>query len=182
MKRYWFLLGFVLCVSLLFAQNRANYDAREYEPVKLKAYKTHPKATLPEDVELEPETESAHKTSEVISKPQITIKEEPKIDIKPEPVIDNSYSTQEKVTVGAKAHQEKIEKEEPKNPFTFLPKGKSKAFKITPVEGVTISAEENALDKDREFTMRALDEKQIEDYSDKLNTERKETGDRKAHV
>ena len=157
MKRYWFLLGFVFCVSLLFAQNRANYDTREYEPVKLKAYKTHPKATLPEEVELEPETEPTKKTSEGISKPQITIKEE-------------------KVAVDAKAHQEKIEKEEPKNPFIFLPKGKSKAFKITPVEGVTISAEENALDKDREFTMKALDEKQIEDYSNKLNTEKKETG------
>ena len=176
MKRYWLLFGFVLCVSLLFAQNRANYDTREYEPVKLKAYKTHPKATLPEEVELEPETEPTKKTSEGISKPQITINNEPKIDIKPEPVIDNSSSTQEKVAVDAKAHQEKIEKEEPKNPFTFLPKGKSKAFKITPVEGVTISAEENALDKDREFTMKALDEKQIEDYSNKLNTEKKETG------
>ena len=35
-------------------KTQKNYDSREYEPVKLKPYKTHPNATVPEDVELEP--------------------------------------------------------------------------------------------------------------------------------
>ena len=34
--------------------NSESYDTSEYEPVKLKPYKTHPNATVPEDVELEP--------------------------------------------------------------------------------------------------------------------------------
>ena len=193
MRKYWLLFGFVLCVSLLFAQNRANYDQREYEPIKLKPFQTHPNTFVPEEVEIEPDLESvsssetkpaeqvskekeANKSSNTQNDFQPKPKQEPKINIKTEPIIDNSPSSQDLVAVDDKAHQEKIEKEEPKNPFTFLPKGKSKAFKITPVEGVTISAEENALDKDREFTMKAVSEKQVDDYGNKLNTEKKETG------
>ena len=37
--------------------------------------------------------------------------------------------------------------------------GNSKAFKIEPVEGITISAPENALDKDREFKLSPVDDK-----------------------
>ncbi|MBP5608785.1 MAG: hypothetical protein J6X66_11055 [Lachnospiraceae bacterium] len=40
----------------------------------------------------------------------------------------------------------------------ILPQGKSKAFSVNPVKGVTISAEENALDRDREFKMEELSE------------------------
>ena len=35
--------------------NTGNYDSSEYAPVELKPYKTHPHATVPEDVELEPD-------------------------------------------------------------------------------------------------------------------------------
>ena len=35
-------------------KNSENYDSREYEPVKLDPYQTHPNTTVPEDVELEP--------------------------------------------------------------------------------------------------------------------------------
>ena len=34
--------------------NRAKYDTKEYKPVKLKPFKTHPKVVVPEEVELEP--------------------------------------------------------------------------------------------------------------------------------
>ena len=37
--------------------------------------------------------------------------------------------------------------------------GHSKAFKIEPIEGITISAAENALDKDRKFKLTAVDDK-----------------------
>ena len=37
--------------------------------------------------------------------------------------------------------------------------GNSKAFKIEPVEGITISAPKNALDKDREFTIKPVSDK-----------------------
>lgn len=37
--------------------------------------------------------------------------------------------------------------------------GHSKAFEIEPIEGITISAEENALDKDREFKLSPVDDK-----------------------
>ena len=37
--------------------------------------------------------------------------------------------------------------------------GHSKAFKIEPVEGITISAPKNALDKNREFKLTAVDDK-----------------------
>lgn len=37
-------------------------------------------------------------------------------------------------------------------------KGSSKAFSITPIEGVTISAEKNAMDKDRSFEVREISE------------------------
>lgn len=37
--------------------------------------------------------------------------------------------------------------------------GHSKAFKIEPVEGITISAPKNALDKDREFTIKPVSDK-----------------------
>ena len=41
-----------------------------------------------------------------------------------------------------------------------IAEGHSKAFKIEPVEGITISAPENALDKDREFKLTIASEKQ----------------------
>ena len=34
--------------------NSANYDTREYKPIQLKPYKTHPKVVVPEELELEP--------------------------------------------------------------------------------------------------------------------------------
>ncbi|MBR4569536.1 MAG: formylglycine-generating enzyme family protein [Candidatus Riflebacteria bacterium] len=192
MKKYWVLVGLLFVAGFLFAQNRANYDKSYYEPIKLKPFKTHPNASVPEEVELEPDLEPAPKANTETTKPVLTKKDdkkavinqevivnqkaqEPKTDIKSESINNNSPSS-EKIAADNKSQEEKIEKGEPKSPFTFLPKGKSKAFKITPVEGVTISAEENALDKDREFTMKALPEKQIDDFADKLNTERKETG------
>lgn len=42
-----------------------------------------------------------------------------------------------------------------------LPEGESAAFEIKPIEGITISAEENALDKDRDFTLEAVGEKEF---------------------
>lgn len=48
----------------------------------------------------------------------------------------------------------------------------SKPFNITPVDGVTLSAEENCLDKDREFIVKKLDEPQLEElvkYTSLLN-------------
>ena len=35
-------------------KNTANYDTREYKPIKLKPFKTHPKVKVPEELELEP--------------------------------------------------------------------------------------------------------------------------------
>ena len=192
MRKYWVLVGLLFVAGFLFAQNRANYDKNYYEPIKLKHFKTHPNTFVPEEVELEPDLEPAPKANTETTKPVLTKKDdkkavvnqevivsqkeqEAKTDIKSEHTGNNSTSF-EKIVAKFKSQEEKIEKEEPKNPFTFLPKGKSKAFKITPVEGVTISAEENALDKDREFTMKVLPEKQIDDFGDKLNKERKETG------
>ncbi|MBR4330114.1 MAG: hypothetical protein IKP71_09710, partial [Candidatus Riflebacteria bacterium] len=178
MKKYWVLVGLLFVAGFLFAQNRANYDKSYYEPIKLKPFKTHPNASVPEEVELEPDLEPAPKANTETTKPVLTKKDdkkavinqevivnqkaqEPKTDIKSESINNNSPSS-EKIAADNKSQEEKIEKGEPKSPFTFLPKGKSKAFKITPVEGVTISAEENALDKDREFTMKALPEKKID--------------------
>ena len=183
MKKYWLLFGFVFCISLLFAQNMANYDTKEYEPVKLKPFKTHPNIIVPEELELEPDTESAKIESKEISKPVITIKEEPKTIInqnviqaqpKQEPKIDINTDAEKKINTSIQSEQ--TENDESRSSFIILPKGKSKAFKITPIEGVTISAEENALDKDREFTMKAVSEKQVDDYGNKLNTEKLETG------
>ncbi len=192
MRKYWVLVGLLLVAGLLFAQNRANYDKNYYEPIKLKPFKTHPNTFVPEKVELEPDLEPAPKATTETTKPVLTKKYDKKADINQEVIvgqkeqesktdiksesIDNNSASSENIVAKFKSQEEKIEKEEPKNPFTFLPKGKSKAFKITPVEGITISAEENALDKDREFTMKALSEKQIDDFGDKFNAERKETG------
>lgn len=46
--------------------------------------------------------------------------------------------------------------------LTVLPSGKSKAFTMETPYGITISAEENALDKDREFTLQAVDPDEYE--------------------
>ena len=35
-------------------KNTANYDTREYKPIELKPFKTHPKVIVPEELELEP--------------------------------------------------------------------------------------------------------------------------------
>ncbi len=44
--------------------------------------------------------------------------------------------------------------------------GHSKAFTITPFEGVTVSAQENALDKDRTFEISALNDDELEEVVD----------------
>ena len=46
--------------------------------------------------------------------------------------------------------------------------GHSKAFKIEPVEGITISAPKNALDKNREFKLTAVDDKTYEKVVEQL--------------
>lgn len=48
--------------------------------------------------------------------------------------------------------------------------GHSKAFEIEPIEGITISAEENALDKDREFKITPVVEKDRKKMEKKLAT------------
>ncbi len=45
-------------------------------------------------------------------------------------------------------------------------KGSSKAFTITPIEGVTISAEKNALDKDRNFEVHEISEEEQKEIVD----------------
>ena len=42
---------------------------------------------------------------------------------------------------------------------TIIPEGHSKPFIVEPIEGITISAAENALDKDREFKIKPVSEK-----------------------
>ncbi|MCR5008575.1 MAG: zinc ribbon domain-containing protein [Oribacterium sp.] len=49
----------------------------------------------------------------------------------------------------------------PKQQPKILPKGKSKAFRMETPYGVTISAEENALDKDRTFTLEPVSGEQL---------------------
>lgn len=49
--------------------------------------------------------------------------------------------------------------------------GNSKAFKIEPVEGITISAPENALDKDREFKLSPVDDKTYDKVIEQLQGE-----------
>ena len=51
---------------------------------------------------------------------------------------------------------------------TVLPTGKSAAFSIEPVAGITISAEEDALDKDRTFRMEEVSEAQYAQLEDSL--------------
>ncbi|MBP0972965.1 MAG: hypothetical protein J5851_03555 [Oscillospiraceae bacterium] len=53
--------------------------------------------------------------------------------------------------------------------FDPMAEGHSKPFRIEPVPGVTISAEENALDKDRTFTMEPLSTEKFESYQDTLD-------------
>lgn len=63
------------------------------------------------------------------------------------------------VVLGAAAYlilSETPSKKEPKKEKIVV--GHSKAFKIEPIEGITISAAENALDKDREFKINPVDE------------------------
>lgn len=47
-----------------------------------------------------------------------------------------------------------------------LPEGESEAFEIKPVDGITISAGENALDKDREFKLEAVSGDEYEELSE----------------
>lgn len=49
-----------------------SFDTRKYEPVKLPPIKNHPKAFVPEEVDLEPELDTINKTSESTNKPSIT--------------------------------------------------------------------------------------------------------------
>ena len=51
---------------------------------------------------------------------------------------------------------------------TVLPMGKSAAFSIEPVAGITISAGENALDKERTFRMEEVSEEQYTQLEDSL--------------
>ena len=48
-----------------------------------------------------------------------------------------------------------------------MPVSGTKAFKVTPADGITISAPENALDKDREFTAEKINEDKIMDITEK---------------
>ena len=47
--------------------------------------------------------------------------------------------------------------------------GHSKAFKVEPIEGITISAEENALDKNRKFKLTAVDDKVYDKVVEQLD-------------
>ena len=49
-----------------------------------------------------------------------------------------------------------------------LPEGKSKAFSINPVSGVTIAAGENELDKDREFSFTPVSDEEFEQFDNDL--------------
>ena len=53
--------------------------------------------------------------------------------------------------------------------------GNSKAFKIEPIEGITISAAENALDKNREFKLKPVDDKTFKKVSKILDTDQNKT-------
>jgi DNA-directed RNA polymerase subunit RPC12/RpoP len=48
-----------------------------------------------------------------------------------------------------------------------MPVSGTKAFKVTPADGLTISAPENALDKDREFTAEKINADKIMDFTEK---------------
>ncbi|MCR5008436.1 MAG: zinc ribbon domain-containing protein [Oribacterium sp.] len=50
--------------------------------------------------------------------------------------------------------------------------GNSKAFSITPVPGMTVSAPENSLDYDREFKVKECSEEQYEKYIEELEADR----------
>lgn len=50
-----------------------------------------------------------------------------------------------------------------------VPAGNSKAFSIKPIEGITISAEENALDKDRDIKLDILSDEEYLDCVDSLD-------------
>ena len=52
-----------------------------------------------------------------------------------------------------------------------IAEGHSKAFKIEPMEGITISAPENALDKDREFKLTAVDDKTYDRWTKAMKAE-----------
>ena len=222
MRKYWVLVGLLLVAGLLFAQNRANYDKKYYEPIKLKPFKTHPNTFVPEEVELEPDLETATKANTETTKPVLTKKDDKKTEIEQEliagqkeqeaksdvksdnsdtvknqsnketEIIENTkeikrpnshvlyswYYTDEdaKLEEEEKKSGKKAENKKPDGRTPEMKNGKSKAFKITPVEGVTISAEENALDKDREFTMKGLPESEIEKFSKSFNGNLRETG------
>lgn len=52
-----------------------------------------------------------------------------------------------------------------------IAEGHSKAFKIEPMEGITISAPVNALDKDREFKLTAVDDKTYDRWTKAMKAE-----------
>lgn len=69
------------------------------------------------------------------------------------------------VVVAAAAYlilSETPSKKEPKNKKEKVVVGHSKPFKIEPVEGITISAPKNALDKDREFKLTAVSDEEYD--------------------
>ena len=57
---------------------------------------------------------------------------------------------------------------EPEKTANVLPAGNSKAFSITPQPGIIISAEENALDHDREFTMTPVTEAEFAEFDEAI--------------
>ena len=57
---------------------------------------------------------------------------------------------------------------EPEKTANVLPAGNSKAFSITPQPGIIISAEENALDHDREFTMTPATEAEFAEFDEAI--------------
>ncbi len=76
----------------------------------------------------------------------------------------------DEVTTGTSYTEEKGSEYSPEQD-TKAYVGNSKAFKVEPVEGITLSAEENALDQDRTFNMAELSEGKINEYQDKLGEE-----------
>lgn len=57
---------------------------------------------------------------------------------------------------------------EPEETANVLPAGNSKAFSIEPQPGIVISAEENALDHDREFTMTPCTEDEFAEFDEAI--------------
>ena len=84
------------------------------------------------------------------------------IESDPHPAYSWLYSSEDGWNVSDDS--EEAPKQQPK----ILPKGNSKAFRMETPYGVTVSAEENALDKDRTFTLEPVSGEQKEQFEDVL--------------